>query len=98
MFGRKYWAESLLSEVSAQKEWAEGSAQFPFSRLFSDNRLFFKQKMHGRFRLLALKLALPKQSEAKAFLRVRILNPKSDDWGKFARTFSQFTINMFQNW
>ena len=29
MLGRKYWAENLLSELSAQKEWAEGSTRFP---------------------------------------------------------------------
>src|SRR2546427_6215443 len=28
MFGRKYWAESPLSEHSAQKQWPEGSDSF----------------------------------------------------------------------
>src|SRR2546421_661718 len=30
MLGRKYWAEGLLSELSAKKRWAEGSTRFPF--------------------------------------------------------------------
>src|SRR5438270_3851827 len=29
MLGRNYWVESLLSEHSAQKRWAEGSTRFP---------------------------------------------------------------------
>jgi hypothetical protein len=39
---------------------------------------FFKQKMHDRFRLLAMKLPLQKRSEAKEILLVPTLSPKSD--------------------
>ena|SRR5258706_9202179 len=47
--------------------------------------------MHERFRLLALKLPLPKRSEAKGILLVQVLSPKSDPRGQFVRTFGQFT-------
>src|SRR2546423_11756970 len=39
---------------------------------------FFKQKMHDRFRLLAMKLPLQKRSEAKEILLVPTLSPKSN--------------------
>ena len=54
---------------------------FQFLADFVEYTSFFKQKMHDRFRLLVLKLLLPKRSEAKGILLVPTLSPKSDLWG-----------------
>src|SRR5215469_4358523 len=51
---------------------------YQFSACCVENTSFFKQKMHDRFQLLALKLPLQKRYGAKEMLLVPILSPKSD--------------------
>src|ERR1700730_15115602 len=44
MLGRKYWVESLLSEPSAKKRWAEGSTRFPILGLLCRVHIIFQAK------------------------------------------------------
>jgi hypothetical protein len=44
MLGRKYWAESLLSEYSAKKRWAEGSTRFPVLGFLCRVHIIFQAK------------------------------------------------------
>src|SRR5437588_12955433 len=44
MLGRKYWVESLLSEPSAKKRWAEGSTRFPVLGLLYRVHIIFQAK------------------------------------------------------
>jgi hypothetical protein len=99
MFGRKYWAEGLLSEHSAKKDGPKVRHDFHFLAPCVYYTSFFKQKMHERFRLLAMKHPLPKRSETTEILLVQVLSPKSDPWGQFVRTFGQFTmmVNVLQS-
>src|SRR5437870_13621838 len=53
---------------------------FQFLADFVEYTSFFRQKMRNRFRLLALKLPLPKRSAAKELLLVPTLSPQSDHW------------------
>src|SRR6266566_3247638 len=44
MLGRKYRVESLLSERSAKKRWAEGSTRFPVLGLLCRVHIIFQAK------------------------------------------------------
>src|ERR1700730_1997697 len=44
MLGRKYWVESLMSEPSAKKRWAEGSTRFPVLGLLCRVHIIFQAK------------------------------------------------------
>src|SRR2546429_1188801 len=44
MLGRKYRVESLLSEPSAKKRWAEGSTRFPVLGLLCRVHIIFQAK------------------------------------------------------
>ena len=44
MSGRKYWVESLLSEPSAKKRWAEGSTRFPVLGVLCRVHIIFQAK------------------------------------------------------
>src|SRR6266487_7023270 len=70
MLGRKYRVESLLSEPSAKNDGPKVRHDFQFLAYCVEYTSFFKQKMHDRFRLLAMKLPLQKGSEAKEILLV----------------------------
>ena len=61
---------------------------------------FIKQKKHDGFPSVVSKLPLQKGDEPSGSSFVQPLNPKSDHWNGFVRTFTQFTscINRLVNW
>jgi hypothetical protein len=69
MLGRKYWVESLLSELQPKNDWAKFRHDFQFLAYCVEYKSFFKQKMYDRFRLLAMKLPLQNWSCRAGWLR-----------------------------
>src|SRR6266568_3741404 len=64
--------------LQPKNDWAKVRHDFQFLAYCVEYTSFFKQKMHDRFRLLAMKLPLQKRSEAKEILLVPTLSPNAD--------------------
>ena len=78
MLGRKYWAETSLSELSAKFSLGEGSTQFPDPDLFLVIKYFSLYEAQFTLPLTALKLRLWEQHQPCRFLVYRSFSLISD--------------------
>src|SRR5689334_23359557 len=97
MLGRKYWAESLLSEHSAKKRWAEGSTRFPVLGLLCRVHIIFQAKDARQISASCLETSAPEGVRGEGNSSCPNLEPKirsSDLICPNLRPIYQTTIKM----
>src|SRR5207245_11011747 len=73
---RKYWVEGPLSELSAKKRWAEGSARFPFLGSLCLVHIIFQAKDARKFSASCLETSAPEAIRGEGNSSCPNLEPK----------------------
>src|SRR2546421_6388271 len=87
-------SRALCPNFRPKKVWLKIRTNFHVFGCFIIIYHFMVYKMCYRFPSVVSKLPLQKGDEPSGSSFVRALNPKSDHWNGFVRTFTQFTIQI----
>src|SRR2546425_1950388 len=86
MLGRKYRVESLLSEPSAKKRWAEGSTRFPVLGLLCRVHIIFQAKDARQISAPCHETSAPEAVRGEGNSSCPNLEPQSSNFGLNVRS------------
>src|SRR6266699_3874490 len=89
-------SRALCPNFRPKKVWLKVRTNFHVFGCFIIIYHFMVYKMCYRFPSVVSKLPLQKGDEPSGSSFVRALNPKSDHWNGFVRTFTQFTNKSYR--